>query len=143
MKIIILACVTFLIVLTSCQKGHEPIPNPISFQSIGLISGFKYPIGMALDDKNQIWVTENGTAKNDGQVSVVTSTGKVYAAITGFPSIISPEEGTPLGLTHLAFKGGKLYILDNVDGLLYIADVSRFKAGNSPISASSLKTEDI
>jgi len=143
MKTIILTCVTFIIVLTSCKKNEEHTPDPTQFHATNFASGLKFPIGMALDDKGQIWVTENGIGKNDARVSVINSMGKIYPAITGFHSMISPEDGTPVGLAHMTFKNGKLYILDNVDGWLYIADVSHFMAGNSPIMASSLKMEDI
>jgi hypothetical protein len=89
---------------------------------------------MAFDDKGQIWVTENGTGNNDLQISVVTPDGKAYPAITGFNSYII-QDG-PEGLTHLLFKSGKLYILHGEDGKLYIADISNFKPGSTPLCTS-------
>jgi hypothetical protein len=141
MKKISLALVTLVIAMTSCKKTPAPTPDPTAFTASSFSSGFKNPIGMAFDDKGQIWVTENGAGNNDAQISVVTADGKAYPAITGFDSYVS-QDG-PEGLSHLLFKDGKLYILDAEDGKLYTADVSSFKAGNTPLLASSLPSEDI
>jgi secreted PhoX family phosphatase len=141
MKKTILAITALAIAFTSCKKVVTPDPDPTSLIASSFSSGFKNPIGMAFDDKGQIWVTENGTGNNDAQISVVTPDGKAYPAITGFNSYIS-QDG-PEGLTHLLFKGGKLYILHAEDGKLYTADVSGFKPGSTPISAGTLPSEDI
>lgn len=136
----------FLICLTvfNCQDHRlEPIPEPTQFQVSNFVGGLKSPIGMAIDDKGQIWVTENGAGNNDGQISVISPTGTVHQGIIGFRSIISPEDGLPAGLTHLIYKEGKLYILHAVDGKLYTADIANFIAGNPPMAAAVLPSEDL
>jgi hypothetical protein len=106
-------------------------------------SGLTAPLGLAIDPKGQIWVTEAGTGtKSDGRVSVITPNGKVHPVITGFASTISPE-GIASGLNHLVYQEGVLYILNGVDGKLYQADVSSFKPGDTPIPAAELASEDI
>ncbi|EMR01921.1 ScyD/ScyE family protein [Cesiribacter andamanensis] len=105
-------------------------------------SGLAYPLGLEMGDNNRLWVTENGTGQNDGQVSMIMPSGKVYPAIVGFPTFINPE-GLPGGLNHMAYRDGILYILNDLSGRLYMADVSRFKPGDSPVQASSLPSQEI
>jgi hypothetical protein len=143
MKKFLFSIATLAIAFSSCKKSDISVPDPTVLQSAAFASGLKTPIGMAIDDKGQIWVTENGNGKNDAKISVVTPAGIVYPAITGFNSIISPEDGSPVGLTHLLFNNGKLYILHAVDGKLYTADVSAFSPGATPILANTLASEDI
>ena len=100
------------------------------------------PIGMSIDQKNQVWVSQSGTGNNDGSVVVVAPNGRVQTAITGFGSLLLPD-GALAGLSHLLYRNGKLYVLDGLNGRLYIADVSSYRTGNAPVLASSLRYIDI
>jgi len=137
----------FALLLLICAAGcvdHEIIEDPQSFTSTEFASGLMAPIGITQGSNGYLWVTEQGDGKgNTGRVSVITPDGKVWPAITGFLSVISPEN-TPSGLTHLSYKDGKLYILHGVLGKMFIADVSNFKPGTTdPIIAGTLPNETI
>lgn len=133
-----------LLIFTAGCVDHDIVEDPQNFKSEEFASGLMAPIGIVQSTNGYLWVTEQGDGKgNTGRVSVITPDGKVWPAITGFLSVISPEE-TPSGLTHLTYKDGKLYILHGVLGKLFIADVSNFKPGISPVmDASSLPNETI
>jgi hypothetical protein len=106
-------------------------------------SGLTAPLGLAIDSKGQIWVTEAGTGiKSDGRVSVITPSGKVHPVITGLPPPSARKELRPAS-NHLVYHEGVLYILNGVDGKLYQADVTSFKPGDPPISVAELASEDI
>jgi hypothetical protein len=141
--LVVLGC--FLFAVTSCMQDHK-IANPVAFAPAGgpFATDLKFPIGLADDPKGNVWVTEAGSGLgNDGQVTLITPAGKKYPVITGFLSIMSPED-SPEGLNHLLYRDGWLYILHGVDDKLYIADVSKFVPGvTEPMKASSLIAEDI
>ena len=103
-------------------------------------TGLTAPLGLDIDAKGQLWVTEVGTGNNDGQVSMITPSGAKHVVYEGFPSAIGPE-GLE-GLNHFLLKNGWLYIL-HVNGLLYKANISAYKPGDVPKQASTLPTEDI
>ncbi|WP_224997183.1 ScyD/ScyE family protein [Cesiribacter sp. SM1] len=105
-------------------------------------TGLSAPIGLVMGDQNRLWVSENGPGAFDGQVSMIMPGGMVYPAIVGFPTYINPE-GLPGGVNHLAYKNGMLYILSEVDGRLYMADVSKFRPGSTPVQASELAYHEI
>ncbi|MGA0555542.1 ScyD/ScyE family protein [Larkinella sp. VNQ87] len=137
-----------LFTVTSClvkvQDHQFPSPKTLAaVQGPPVAAGLLYPIGITEDPKGHLWVTEAGSGTvNNGQVSVITPTGK-FPVITGFVSAMSPEN-SPEGLNHLAYKDGKLYILHGVEDKLYIVDVSAFVPGSSaPIAAGSLTGIDI
>lgn len=134
----------FLLIFTAGCTDHAIIEDPLQFQSAEFSSGLMAPLGITQGANNYLWVTEQGTGQgNSGRVSVITPDGKIWPAITGFKSDISPEQ-TPSGLTHLSYKDGKLYILHGVLGKLFIADVSNFKPGVTPvIDAATLPNETI
>ncbi|MFD1144488.1 ScyD/ScyE family protein [Larkinella insperata] len=137
-----------LFTVTSCQQllqDHQ-FPNPMTLTAAPgppVAAGLLSPIGLAEDDKGNLWVTQAGSGTvNNGQVSVITPTG-TFTAIAGFASAMSPEN-SPEGLNHLAYKDGKLYILHGTEDKLYIVDVSGFVPGSSaPIQASSLAGIDL
>ncbi|CAG5008240.1 Virginiamycin B lyase [Dyadobacter sp. CECT 9275] len=146
MKTSVLLRISLLFVLfsISCKDDdQEVIQEPDKLTATDFASQLAAPLGITKGANNNLWVTEMGTGNNDGKVSMITPEGKVYPAITEFTSVISPEEGTPSGLTHLTYKDGSLYILHGVDGKLYKADVSSFKAGDAPVKASTLVGEEI
>ena len=122
---------------TSCKKAPEPEPV---LKITTLASGLVAPIGLEVDKKGWVWVSESGSAKNDGTVIAITPDGKKYPVVVGLPSIII-EGGELEGPAHILFADGILYILA-VDKL-YKADVAGFKAGDAPKQASTLAMEDI
>ncbi|QNF33961.1 ScyD/ScyE family protein [Adhaeribacter swui] len=134
-----------LLVLTGCREFYDYLnavdPKPVTTKEYA--SKLNGPIGLALDANQQLWVTEIGTGKDDGKVSVFDSYGKKHVVIEKFPSFFGP--GGPeeiVGLNHLLVKDGKAYIL-HTNGMLYIADISSYKMGAKPVAASTLKKEDI
>ena len=136
-------CSAFLMMLAlSCTKDHEisTIPEPVSFQSTVYASGLKAAIGMTLDSKGQIWVSEGGDGKNDARVSVITADGKVNPVITGFESEVA--NGAIEGMGHVLYKDGKLYILNGLANKLYIANISSYNVGDK-IALSGLESQDI
>lgn len=95
------------------------------------------PIGLSVDNKGQVWVSQSGTGNNDGSVVVVRPNGEVLPVFTGFGSAVLPN-GELGGLGHVLYQNGKLYILDGLNGRLYIADVASYKQKDAPRLASSL-----
>ncbi|MDQ3291850.1 MAG: ScyD/ScyE family protein [Bacteroidota bacterium] len=130
-----------LLVVTGCREFYEYLdsvePNPLKVKEYA--TKLKAPIGLTLDAKQQLWVTEVGTGKDDGTVSVFVN-GQKKVVINGFPSTIG-DEGL-VGLNHLLIKDGKVYIL-HTNGILYIADISSYKIGSTPLKASSLQKQNI
>ncbi|GAB3748147.1 ScyD/ScyE family protein [Spirosoma pomorum] len=126
-----------LLFLAGCLD-HRELTSPSQLRVEDFATGLATPIGIAVDTRGWLWVTEVAT----GRVSVVTPDGKSYPAITGFSVAVSPE-GLPDGLNHLAYRDGMLYILHGVDDKLYKANVSSFKPGDQPLTASSLASEPI
>jgi hypothetical protein len=103
-------------------KAH---PNPPS-QPVVFASGLTAPLGIEADSKGQLWVTESGTGtQNDGQLSLVTTEGKVFPVVKGFASSVSPE-GAVFGLNHLVLKDNILWMVHGVEGKLYRFDISTF-----------------
>lgn len=143
-KITLTLLVTFLGIFTSCHHFDDIIDDvePTQPSTKVIATGLSAPLGLVMGDHNRLWVSENGPGDFAGQVSMIMPNGDVHTAITGFPSIISPQ-GTPIGVNHMVYKNGMLYILSEVDGKLYMADVSKFKAGDSPMQASQLAAQDI
>ncbi|QKZ15575.1 ScyD/ScyE family protein [Spirosoma sp. KUDC1026] len=131
------ALIASLLFLAGCLD-HRELTSPSQLRVEDYATGLAGPLGMAMDPKGQLWVTEVAT----GRVSVVTPDGKSYPAITGFTVALSPEN-MPDGLNHLAYRDGWLYILHGVDDKLYKVNVSSFKPGDQPMMASSLASEPI
>ena len=104
--------------------------------------GLASPIGMARAANGNIWVSEAGTGNNDGRVSVIDYAGNRHTAITGFETQVRPGEG-PVGLNHMALRGQMLYIINGINGRLYMADVSNWKPGDAPMAAASLPFQNI
>jgi len=138
----LLAVFGFLFLVSSCMKGHLD-PDPTAFTPTAFAAGLKSPIGLTADDQGRLWVTEAGTGNKDAQVSLITTDGQVYPAITGFNSYTSAESAGTEGISHLTYKDNKVYILHGIDRKLYIADVTGFGPSSPPISASTLPSEDL
>ncbi|MFN8348732.1 MAG: ScyD/ScyE family protein [Spirosomataceae bacterium] len=133
----IIASVFILLCLANCQDHRLP-PSPTQIQSQDVATNLAAPLGLAFDNKGQLWITEVAA----GRVSVMTPDGKIYPAITGFSVSVSPEN-TPDGLNHLTFKDGMLYILHGVDEKMYKANVASFKPGDPPLTVGQLTSEPI
>lgn len=135
-----LLSLTFIafVFLAGCKKGHDLPTLKITTVATGLES----PMGIETDNYGNVWVAQSGNGKSKGKVIVVTKDGEKYDAIINLESITDDETGETEGPSHLLFKDGLLYIL-GAGGKMYIADVSGFKPGNTPIKASSLTVEDI
>ncbi|WP_162303636.1 ScyD/ScyE family protein [Hymenobacter sediminis] len=127
----------------SCQDDddNEPVPDPTQLMATPLAQSLTLPIGMSVDNQGRAWVTESGTGQNDARVSLVTTDGKVYPALTGFTSVLA--NGNAEGIGHVLYRDGTLYVLDGGAGRLYTVDVSGFKPGDTPRTAQSLTSEDI
>jgi len=145
-KLFSLLCLFSLLIITVGCKDDEDagsLFDPLQLHATDFAAGLKSPIGMAVDNKGQLWVTEAGTGNNDGSVSLITKDGAVHQVIAGFVSSSSAESSGAEGMSHLLYKDGKLYILNGTAGTLYIADVSSYKPGDPVVEASSLYSEDI
>ncbi|WAC13575.1 ScyD/ScyE family protein [Dyadobacter pollutisoli] len=126
----------------ACTDHVEPIPEPTQFAVSDFASGLRAPIGMVVDEKGQLWVSEAGTGNNDGSIVMITPGGLKTTVLTGFLSAASPEGG-PEGLSHLYYENGKLYVLHGLEGFLYIVDVSNFKASDPAMALNLVPKEDI
>jgi len=145
-KITFFFLVIVLICTTSCRKLldiADELKNQHQPQITTFATGLTGPLGIEADAKGQLWVTEAGTGlANNGQLSLITPQGKVYPAVTGFPSRVSPE-GAVFGLNHLYLEDEILWILHGVEGKLYKFNISSFKPGDAPLNANKLEYEDI
>lgn len=144
MRLKITSCCAFiaLAVLSSCkQDDPELVTDPTSFTTQIFASNLAAPIGMSFDDQGRAWVTQSGTGKNDAQVSLITTDGKVYPVVTGMASVFA--NGEIDGVGHLLYHDGTLYVLEGGTGKLYVLDVKDFKPGDTPYVGSSLSAETI
>ncbi len=128
----------------SCERFFEEIEDPGLSNPVvtEIATNLRTPLGLELDQKNRLWVTEAGTGSNDGQVSLIMQNGEVVPVIRGFASGIDPE-GNASGLNHLVYRDGMLWILHGLEGRLYMADVSDFRPGDIPLQASEIPFEEV
>ncbi|KQS27003.1 ScyD/ScyE family protein [Dyadobacter sp. Leaf189] len=133
----ILASLLLFAAVIACTDHVVPIPEPTQLTATNLFSGLRAPIGMDKDNKGNLWVSEIGTGNNDGAVVMITPNGTKTTFASGFTSVMGPEGGAE-GISHVMFHDSKLYILHGIEGKLYIADVSNFKAGDAQKSMSDL-----
>ncbi|QMU29046.1 ScyD/ScyE family protein [Adhaeribacter radiodurans] len=133
-----------LLLVTGCREFYEYLdtvePKPVKNKEFA--SKLNRPVGLALDANQQLWVTEIGTGKDDGKLSVFDSNGKKHVVVVGFPSFIESASPDIVGLNHLLVKDNKVYIL-HTNGILYIADISNYKNGDKAVKASSLQRQNI
>ena len=143
-KLSTLLAAAALLMTTGCQElldiFHEVKPRKIEVKEF--VSGLAAPIGMALDAKGNLWVTEIGTGNNDGKVLMITENGTKYTVIEGFPSEFNEQDQTSVGLNHLLVKDGIVWIL-HAFGELYKFDMASYHPGDAPAKAEDLATEDI
>lgn len=144
MKKVIYSLSTLLVFLfvLACTDHDIFEPEPESLSSEIFVSGLKYPIGLAADDKENLWVTEAGSGMgNDGSVSMISPSGVKTTFVTGLQSLM--REGSIEGIAHLGYHAGKIYFLHGSNGILYSADVSSFKSGDSAMKLSDIDSADI
>jgi hypothetical protein len=134
---------TFLFFVLACTDHDSFVPEPEFFSSEPFVSGLQSPVGLALDDKGNIWVTEAGTGNNNDDASIVmiTPSGTKTTFVAGLRSITN--QGSTEGIGHLLYRDGKLYFLHGVNGRLYTADVSSFKTGDKPVNIADIPSEDV
>ncbi|MBC7923172.1 MAG: ScyD/ScyE family protein [Ferruginibacter sp.] len=134
-----------LSVATSCSELERLVDEvesrPLKLKASTFAAGLAAPVGLEVDQKGQLWVTEIGAGNDDGKVSLVTPDGKVHPVIEGFRSFTDPQ-GDFVGLNHLLLQGNTLWIL-HAEGKLFRADVSSFRPGDAPRQADELAFEDI
>ncbi len=132
-----LTSIALLIFFTGCKKGHD---DP-TFTLTTVASGLPGLIGIEADWHGNIWVTEMGTAHNDGKVVVIKPNGHKYDAVVNLSSIINENSGEIQGTGHLLLDNGILYVLSG--NYMYKINVSGFKPGDTPIDAATQPFEDI
>lgn len=139
-KLTIVSCLFVAILVTSCLQDHQISgPSTPSLTSTTLAMGLPGIIGLDTDSQGRVWITQAGSGKNDGVVSMIGANGVAYPAITGFDSEVFGTEIN--GLNHLLFADGWLYILGS-HSRLYKVNVTGFKPGDAPMMASGLVPED-
>lgn len=144
-KLCLLPLLAFIIMMQSCHKNPENMVPKV----ITVTSDLQGPMGIETDWKGNVWIAETGTANNNGKVVVVQQnnsghgniTSSVSDAIVHLSSIKNALSREVEGPANLLFDHGKLYIL--AGDLLYTANVSSFRPGDSPIDAATLPSEDI
>jgi hypothetical protein len=143
---LLVASAVLLFVFTGCKKGNETPKLHVTTVASGLAG----PMGIETDGWGNIWVSESGTdtlnAKgssynNDGKVIVITPGGRKYDAIINLSTYKNVHSGELQGTVHILRDGNTMYVLSG--DYLYRADISRFRAGDNPIDASNIPSEDI
>lgn len=129
-------CIALVLFFTGCIKDHDPT---LSITTVA--SGLLNPMGIETDRQGNIWVSQTGSAHNDGKVVVIKKNGAKYDAIVNLHSFISGISGELHGPAHLLLDGNMLYVL--AGDYLYRANISGFKPGNAPLDATTLPKEDI
>lgn len=135
-----LSLLTAFALLTAGCQDHQVPSGPSAFTVTTLVTGLVNPLGVETDGKGRVFVTEQGTGKNDGRVSEVTPDGKVYPVVTGLYSATN-NTGDYDATDHLLYADGWLYFLGPKG--LYKIDISSVKTSSAPIPASSLTPENI
>ena len=125
--------------LFGCQDHRLDAPA-VQLTTTTLATGLVGVIGVETDASGRVFVTEQGTGKNDGRLSEITPDGKVHPVITNLYSFKRPDDELD-ATDHLLVVNGVLYFL-NPQGL-YSLNLATYKTGNAPILASSLTPEPI
>lgn len=138
-KLTALCALLAIVFVTGCQDHRIP-SGPTTLTATTLATGLVSPISVETDGNGRVFVTEQGTGKNDGRISEITPDGKVYPVVTGLYSTTN-NTGDLDATDHLLHVNGTLYFL-NPKGL-YKIDIVSFKTGSTPIPASGLTPEYI
>jgi hypothetical protein len=142
--ILSLSILALIVTFKSCVTDHPlPVSDPTKFTSEPFVNELQAPIGLEVDDKGNIWVSEAGTGNDndDGSISMITPSGEKTLFVGGLTS--KTNMGSIEGMSKLLYRSGKLYFLHGIDGLLYVADVSSFKAGDPHVELSSIESHDV
>ncbi len=145
---LLMAFAALLFVFTGCKKGNQTPQLKIST----LATGLPGPMGVDVDNRGNVWVCESGTFNpngdgkmgthnDDGKVVVITPNGQKYDAVTNLESYMNVNSKELQGTVHILLDGGMLYILSGDH--LYRANVSHWKAGDQPLDARSLPSENV
>jgi hypothetical protein len=135
--------IVFLIVLVGLVR--TPALAQVSVYATGLVS----PIGVDVDARGWVWVADQGSGNNDGQISIVTPDMQVHPFISGLPSEVVPA-GDILGPTHTIFDvNGNLLILQGeganaLSRSILRFDTTGFTPGDPPLGlGDTLEVYDI
>lgn len=144
--ILFIMSASIALAFTGCKKE-----NRVPVLSVTTIAtGLHGPMGVETDSNGNLWVSEGGTDtadangdthNNDGKVVVITPSGSQSDAIINLSSYANVHSDELQGTVHLLRDDGTLYVLSG--DYLYIADISHFKPGDTPIDANTLPKEDI
>ncbi|RYF46163.1 MAG: ScyD/ScyE family protein, partial [Cytophagaceae bacterium] len=111
------------------------------FTAAPLATGLIAPISVETDASGRVFVAEQGTGNNDGNVSEITPDGRKHPIVTGIYSQTNTT-GDLDAVDHLLVADGMLYFL-NPKGL-YKIDLASYKTDVTPaIPASDLTPKDI
>lgn len=125
----------------ACKDDEDPTPEPETLTATSFVDSLRAPLGFALDEKGQLWVTEAGTGNNDASLVLITSTGVKTTVVTGLPSAVSM--GSIEGISRPLVKDGMLYLLHGISGILYTGNISSFKSGDDALPLSHFQAEDL
>ena len=140
-KLTLYGCLAAIVFVTSCQDHRIPTPTDPTFTVAPLITGLIAPISVETDANGRVFVAEQGTGNNDGNVSEITPDGKKHPIVTGIYSQTNTT-GDLDAVDHLLVADGMLYFL-NPKGL-YKIDLASYKTDVTPaIPASDLIPKDI
>lgn len=79
-----------------------------------LVSGLRFPLGMALSNQGNLLVSETGTVElHSGRISIVDLNGNRRTLIDGLPCAIN-DIGEPGGPSGLFMRGRTLYVIIGV-----------------------------
>lgn len=127
-----------LMVVAGCRKIPDHLPK---LHLTTVATGLHGPMGIEMDQNDNIWVSEAGTANNDAKVVVITPSGEKYDAIIHLSSFINPHSGEIQGAGHMLLDNNILYVLSG--NYLYAFDLAGFTPGGSPIDAANAQYEDV
>jgi hypothetical protein len=130
-------CVALIFLFAGCHKGMQT-PN-LTVTTVA--SGLQAVMGIDVQNNGTMWVSESGTAHNDGKVVVIKPNGQKYDAIINLPSFLNKNTNELQGTVHIMLDGKNLYVLSGDD--LFTVDVSHFKPGDAPIDATTLQPEHV
>jgi len=91
-------CVALLFLFAGCRKDGIQIPK---FTVTTVATGLASPMGIETQNNGNIWVSESGTAHNDGKVVVIKPNGQKYDAIINLPSFLNKNTGELQGTVHI------------------------------------------
>lgn len=142
--LILLTTLTFFV--AGCITDHvipDPEPNnePTALVASPFVSGLQNPIGIVMDDRGRLFVTNAGTGADDASIVMIAPDGTKTTVFSGLPSIGGPEAVE--GVSHLTYKDGRIYVLHGISGKLYMTNVNQFENGDPELTLADFAVEDI